>query len=257
MSNEIVCTTDVHGAFYTLIRLLNQIAALHPGARLISLGDEIDRGKDSRKVVEFMMENKISSVKSNHCDLCLAYSEHARRGYRAKCAGYYERDIWLWNGGEDALANWPHYRDAKDGGPPYQSGCRIPDEVLNWMRDLPPYIISDTVDDQGRKCLFSHTGFGLDADLDTSDGWMRALWGRYPDEADLPKDGYYRVWGHNRGKTVEDYADVGKMIDTGAAYKGYGVLTAFVWPTKAIVQQQYDETPVEARFRIENGCIFP
>lgn len=247
-----VLISDIHGCMGTFTRLLNQVAAKHPGARLIFLGDLVDRGPSSRAVVEFAMRNGIPTCKGNHEDLALAYSEHTRRGYKAHCAWYYDRDAWLYNGGDYALGNWPHY--ATDGS---RCGNRLPDDVLNWMQGLPPYIVVDEVDDKGRKLLCSHSGYGLEADKDTRDGWLSALWGRHSiDDVPFPKDSLYRVFGHTQEKDpviTDDYA----MIDTGAAYaaRGLGTLTAFLWPTKAVVQQAFDESPVEAKFTVADGCI--
>lgn len=253
MSPPTVCVSDIHGAFFTLIRLLNQVAAQHPGARLVSLGDEIDRGPHSRQVVEFMMEHQIPSTASNHIDLCLAYSAHTRRGFKSHCSRFYARDVWLGNGGDFALGNWPLMRDPGDGGGPYQHDNWMPDEVLKWMQALPPYLFLDGLDEQGRRCLASHTGYALEAD---DGGWMGALWGRHPGDGPFPEDGHFRVFGHNREREPA-WTDRSVCIDTGAAYEGYRTLTAFLWPSKTLVQQAFDETPVEQRFKVVGGCLTP
>ncbi len=111
----------------------------------------------------------------------------------------------------------------------------------------------DTLDEQGRKCLASHTGYGLGGD---TGHWMSALWGRHPSDGDFPEDGMYRVHGHTRVSEVV-VGDKVTNIDSGAAYDGYRVLTAFLWPSKALVQQPFDETPVEPRFTVVGGCLTP
>ncbi len=252
-----ILISDLHGCYSTMVRLLNQCAKLHPGEKLAFLGDLIDRGLNSRAVVEFAMKHKIPTVKGNHEDLCLAYSAHTRRGTKAQCANYYDRDVWLLNGGNHALGNWPLMRDPGDGDGPYLHDNWIPDDVLQWMQALPPYIIPDApLDDKGRKLLLSHTGFGLAAD---SGHWINALWGRHSlGEGDFPDDNHFRVFGHtqeHQPNITESFA----MIDTGAAYamRGMGIMTAFIWPSKAIVQQVFDESPVEIQFKIVDGCVYP
>lgn len=226
MSESAICIGDVHGAFLTLQSLLSK----HPGHRVILLGDLIDRGPRSREVVEWAIVNNIETVRANHDDLCLAYSPHYDLGYRAKCASLYDQDVWLWNGGDKALKSW--------GNPEH-----LPRAALDWMSNLPPYIILDQ-ESEGRKGLISHTGYGLDAD---KRNWHRALWGRFPDdgefvyEKDTGKeidDGYYRIFGHNRGR-VPEVTSTYAMVDTGAAYPGYGKLTAMIWPSREIVQVDY------------------
>ncbi len=251
MSELICCLSDLHGTYGTMIRLLNQVARSHPGAKLVFLGDLVDRGPNSRAVVEFAINHSILTTCGNHEDLCLAYSAHKQRGYVAHCPMYYDRDVWLWNGGENALGNWPTYRKTDDGLR-YQNGNRLPKKVLDWMALLPPYIIIDTKDENGLKLCVSHTGYGLEADNNTSIGWFGALWGRHPSEGPFPKDNYYRVYGHSRTDkpiVTSTYA----QIDTGSAYGGG--LTAFIWPTKETIYQRYDESVVEQEFKVNNGCI--
>jgi len=231
MSKSAICIGDVHGAFLTLQSLLTK----HPDHRVILLGDIIDRGPRSREVVEWAMANNIECVAANHDDLCLAYSHHRLLGYRAKCRDMYDRDVWLDNGGKKALESW-----REPGNRPPRA---LPSNVLDWFVSLPPYIILDQ-ESEGRKGLISHTGYGLDAD---KGNWMRALWGRFPDDGEFVyekntgaeiDDGYYRIFGHNRGK-VPEVTSTYAMVDTGAAYPGYGKLTAMIWPSREIVQVDY------------------
>lgn len=261
MASDCILVTDIHGCANTLMRLLNQCARRYPGAALLFLGDLIDRGPNSRAVVEFAMQHAIPTTCGNHCDLALAYSEHTRRGYRAHCAREYDHDVWLFNGGEAALGNWPHYRDLGDGSPPYRDGNRIPDEVLDWMQALPAYLVPDVPpDERGLKLLASHTGYGLEADNDATPGyagWFKALWGRHAlGDGEFPDDGYWRPVGHTQvreAKLTERYG----YIDTGAAYtsRGFGTLTAMHWPSKALMAQRFDESPVAAEFQVAGGCI--
>ncbi len=249
-----ILISDLHGCYGTMVRLLNQCAKLHPGEKLAFLGDLIDRGPHSRQVVEFAMTHAIPTVCGNHEDLALAYSEHRRRGYKAHCTNYYDRDVWTFgNGGETTLANWPHYRATENEGVPFRDGERIPDEVLDWMQALPAYLEPDApLDENGRRLFLSHTGHGLSA---KKGDWYTALWARGIDFRD---DKRYRVFGHTPVKTPQlsqRYA----AIDTGAAYgdRGGGIMTAFIWPSKAIVQQAFDESPAEIRFKIVDGCVCP
>jgi serine/threonine protein phosphatase 1 len=228
MSDSLLIFSDCHGSFRTLLTLVKKYGK---GRQLISCGDEIDRGPRSMEVVKYMKENDIPSVASNHIDLALAFSTHTKLGYQAKCAEYYDRDVWLWNGGNETLDSW---------GCDRKKESRLPTDVLDWMSALPPYIIIDTPNADGRKLLISHTGYGFDAD---KDNWMRALWGRYPDNGEFTyekgtgnpiDDNYFRCFGHTRNYV----AQIGPHwvnIDSGCAYKGYGHLSALKWPECEIV----------------------
>lgn len=246
-----IVLTDVHGCYHTMVRLLNRCPH---GAQLFLNGDLIDRGPHSRKVVEFAMQNEVPTVCGNHEDLALAFYEN--EGFSSHCGSYYERGIWLHNGGDKAAANWPTIdkrstywrRDQNAGG-------RVPDEVLRWMEALPAYITPDNapLDENGRRLLVSHSGYGLAADKGTNDAWMTALWARHgfdchafatdPLTGEERDDGWFRVFGHTPAKQPV-ITDTFAMIDTGAAYsaRGYGNMTAFLWPTKQVITQPFDET---------------
>jgi serine/threonine protein phosphatase 1 len=226
----LVILTDIHGMWHTLQALLAKVtASIGPDYDIYLLGDLVDRGPRSKEVVEWAMQNKIPCVTGNHEDLLLAYSEHGNQGYKAKCTREYDYNVWLDNGGDVALDSW-------DG--------TVPKDVLDWIAALPPYIILD----QGagnRKLFLSHTGYGLDAD---KKNWLRTLWGRYPTNGDFvyeegtgeaKDDGFYRIFGHTPARKPV-ITDTYAMIDTGAAYtnRGHGVMTAMVWPSKEIIQQE-------------------
>jgi hypothetical protein len=264
MSDDVLILSDLHGAFYTMTRLLNRAPK---GLKVVFAGDEIDRGPHSRKVVEFAMSHGIPTMMGNHTDLCLAFY----RPSHSKCGCYYDEGVWLENGGRECLRNWPaldkraakslaeYHRDKRLGG-------RVPDDVLDWMEGLTAYLYpSERLDENGRKLLLSHTGYGLAADLGTPDGWMTALWGRRRDDkfpfATDPKtgleidDGLYRAYGHTRHK-VAYVTDREACVDTGAAYGSpHGVLSALLWPSKTVMTQPYDETPCEPEFTIVDGRL--
>lgn len=249
---SIALVSDCHGCYHTLTRLLN---AIPKPFKLILLGDLIDRGPHSRQVVEFAMQNGIPTVLGNHESLCLAFYNHDGR-----CNDMYDRGVWLDNGGDKAVRGWPTIDKRTLTGPQIAQaehiGGRVPDAVLDWMEALPAYILgpADQLDANGRRGLFSHTGYGLDAD---KGDWFRALWGRHPHgDGDFPDDGYWRTVGHSSVK-VPQITDTYGYIDTGAAYgqRGFGVMTALMWPSKEVFTQPFDETVVTPRFQVANGVI--
>ena len=265
MSDDLICLSDIHGAFYTMTRLLN---CTPKGFKVVFGGDLIDRGPHSRKVVEFAMTHKIPTCYGNHEDLAIAFY----RPSRSKCSCYYDDAVWLENGGKECLRNWPtidkrtakslaeYHRDKRLGG-------RIPDEVLDWMEGLPPYLLpSDCPDENGCQLFLSHTGYGLAANLGTPDGWATALWARratdkFPFATDPETgleidDGFYRVYGHSTVKQVT-VQDRECCIDSGAAYssRGFGNLSALLWPSKTVISQPFDETPCDPTFAIVDGKL--
>lgn len=89
-------------------------------------------------------------------------------------------------------------------------------------------------------CRVSHTGHGQPTKPE--DFVEVQVWAR---DFVFPDDGRFRIFGHTQEEGVV-LTDHWAKIDTGAAYthQGFGTLTAFCWPTKQIVQQRYDETPL-------------
>lgn len=218
-----ILVSDPHSCYYTFLRLLakcprEDVANLD----IVLLGDLIDRGPNAKQMVEWMMANRVRCVVANHEDLCLAY-----HNVKPNCSSYYQPDIWAYpgNGGLDTLKSFD----------PSLNSFRLPDNVLNWMSQLPAYI----VDPRFPKLLLSHTGHGKAADKGDR---FNALWRRDPV---FKADGLFRVFGHtphNQPVITKTYAN----IDTGAAYgdRGFDTMTALIWPTMEIVQQVYDETPI-------------
>lgn len=207
MGQPLIVLSDLHGAAKTMFALL----ARYPDHRPILLGDMVDRGPDSKSIVEWARSNKVLVTKGNHEDLLVDH-------YMG--TGRYEPGLWRhFNGGNKTIKSWHG---------------RVPKPMVTWMAQLPLYIILPEYPD----LLLSHTGHGLgttEASSYTEIMDTDALWGR---SLDFPHDGYYRILGHSRVKTAvvtETYA----RIDTGAAYPGYGVLSAMLWPSREVVTQPY------------------
>jgi serine/threonine protein phosphatase 1 len=83
---------DIGGNFDALMRLLSKM----PDDKVISLGDMVDRGPDSKAVIDWFMSNG-HAVIGNHEHMML---DHCRK------TGYYESGIWELNGGCTTLASY-------------------------------------------------------------------------------------------------------------------------------------------------------
>jgi len=123
---------DIHGCLDLLRQLLVQVA---PGAedQVVFLGDYIDRGPDSRGVLEFLLEFRkrwpqTVFLKGNHEAMLLDY-----------LAGR-KRLRYLLNGGENTLYN---YRE--------KGRLQIPEEHLQFLHDLRLYFETE-------RFIFVHAG---------------------------------------------------------------------------------------------------
>ncbi len=117
---------DIHGCACTLRTLVEDRLAISRGDELYLLGDLIDRGPDSRGVLDFIFELRkrgisVMSVKGNHEAMCLLAGDDLR---------YLE--MWLANGGIATLRSF----DAE--GP-----NEIHRQYIYLLRSLPNYILLD------------------------------------------------------------------------------------------------------------------
>jgi serine/threonine protein phosphatase 1 len=190
---------DVHGALTKLERLLESCRAVAQDqpAKLIFLGDYIDRGPHSKEVVETLIEltaqapDSILCLLGNHEALALA----ALEGDRAETA-------WQVHGGMATLRSYG-----------VTSARALPRSHLDWFRSLPRKY------DDGLR-FFVHAGIDPDRPLDEQDP-EALLWIREPFLSDTRDYGRLVVHGHTPILTGGPDLRPNRLnIDTGAAYGG-------------------------------------
>lgn len=113
---------DIAGRYDELIQLVDKM----PEGEVIAVGDLVDRGDQSRQVIEYFMEPGRRAILGNHEHLML---DHLLKG------GFYQPGIWFWNGGGATLESYPDRE--------------VPQEHIDWLLNLPKYIEVDG-------CLISH-----------------------------------------------------------------------------------------------------
>ena len=210
---------DVHGRLDLLDELLEQIeeeVARRPARRnlLVMLGDLIDRGPDSRGVVERMRTYRHHAIKpyflaGNHEEVLLRIL-NGERGILAN---------WLQFGGAECLMSYgcdPSQLDAKNERTALATvGHTIPQEHARFIAGF-----ADTL--SFGDYLFVHAGIrpGVDLSLQAQ---TDLRWIRSPFLEDDSDHGLVVVHGHSINPVVEERTNrIG--IDTGA-YRS-GILTA-------------------------------
>lgn len=197
---------DVHGCLgklVALVRRCQQDASNRP-AKLVFLGDFIDRGPDSRGVVEFLMAlqaekpAEIICLAGNHEELALA----ATRGKAFETT-------WLRNGGGETLRSYG-----------ITSATDLPPRHVAWFDALPIY------HDDGRR-FFVHAGIDPDRPIDQQDP-QDLLWIREKFLSDSRDHGRLIVHGHSPIHSgIPDQRPNRVNVDTAAA--AGGPLTAAVF----------------------------
>lgn len=198
--DDILAVGDLHGRYDLLEQVLDRLAPRHAGSRLVFLGDYIDRGPDSRQVVERLIalgRERPDTVflKGNHEELLLDALEGRRL------------ELWLLNGGLETLASYG-LAGLEPPGP--ETLSRLPADHLEFFRGLRLYFESQSY-------LLVHAGVDPELGLEKQDA-RDLLWIR---------DRFFQAPGHRLGKTVvfghtpfeEPLRGPGLIgIDTGAVY---------------------------------------
>jgi serine/threonine protein phosphatase 1 len=200
---------DLHGRIDLLEMALAKIAdhADLP-ATLITLGDYVDRGPDSRQVIERLMAGldedwRLICLKGNHEDIMW----QTCRGIVPDC------DWWLTNGGGATLISYG--LDLGDEA----DVTVIPGEHLRWIEQLPLMHV-----DKHR--IFVHAGLDPNFSLDDQDS-EKVVWKIY-DDCD---EGGYRqrhvVHGHHQHANGPILKKNRTNLDTFAWYTGRLVIGVF------------------------------
>jgi serine/threonine protein phosphatase 1 len=203
--------SDIHGCLNKLVGLVARCRSdsRDNAARFVFLGDYIDRGPDSRGVIEYLIDLQrrepadVVCLCGNHEDLALAAIDDPD-----------EIDQWVVaNGGDKTLRSY---------------GVTMPPELpathVAWMRALP------THHDDGRR-FFVHAGVDPSRPLDRQDR-HDLLWMREPFLSDPHDYGRFIVHGHTPQRSGQPDLRTNRVnIDT-AAVAG-GPLTAAIFDDSA------------------------
>lgn len=214
---------DIHGCLETLQLLVFQQINPDKKDRLVFLGDYIDRGPDSKGVIDFIMEleesgYRITTLTGNHESVCLkAYDENTKVQNSSGFPGYgrYQQH-WLGLGGSRTLESF-HVNSPKE----------IPEKYIGWIRSRDFYI-------ELEEFFAVHAGFNFDSDNPFSDTeamiWIRNFVVK-PEKIKNKKV----VHGHNPmpldfiKHNIEDRHSDSIDLDNGiylTGYPGYGNLVA-------------------------------
>jgi len=198
---------DIHGCCRTFRSLVSEVIRLDHADELYLLGDMIDRGPDSKGVLDFILELcdqgfSIKGVKGNHEEMCLRAGE-----------GLESMELWIANGGLATLRSFAaEYAD------------EIPWRYRSLLRGLPNYILLDDF-------VIVHAALNFDSNDPFADTeamlWMREC------SVDTSRIGDRRlVSGHTpvtREQLTASLSTSRILIDNGCVFTGrpgLGSLTA-------------------------------
>lgn len=216
MTDQIVAIGDVHGCAKTLKTLWKRLEPYEDYVHLF-VGDYIDRGPDSKEVIDFLLEvkqdRKTVFLRGNH-ELMLLHS--LKTGSSRN---------WMMNGGQSTLDSYGKNTSLSD----------IPDSHIDFFKKTRLYYETE-------KYFFVHAGIPpsmtveeAKEDKSTHDYFY---WGREHLNAFEPPWEKTVVFGHTpQPFPIQQSRMIG--IDTGCVYNrpGLGKLTAVRLPEKKFMHQ--------------------
>lgn len=211
MSARLIAIGDVHGCHLALKALLEAIAPT-PKDRLVTLGDYIDRGPDSRSVIDQLL------AAQSRCELISLLGNHevmmlAARDFPG------ETNLWMRCGGKETLAS---YGD---------SLADVPEEHWRFIDNLLPCY-------ETAEFFFIHANYLADYPISEQPDWV-AYWEHLDNLPPAPHEsGKTAIVGHTpqiSGQILD--RDFVKCIDTccfgGGYLTAYDVETGDTWQADA------------------------
>ena len=190
---------DIHGCLDKLRKLLGLIDVDWENDTVVFMGDYIDRGPDSKRVVDYVLElrkkhEQVVCLKGNHEWMFLNYLDHR------------EEHIYLTNGGRDTLQSYGISPDEQD------RRAKLPPMHLQFFETLLPCYETENY-------VFAHAGVRPGIPMGLQDPYD-LIWIRH--EFFMSDHGLKKtvVFGHTPFKGEPFVGEKMIGIDTGAVYGG-------------------------------------
>ncbi len=217
MIKRIFAIGDIHGCFESFRELVESKIKLQQNDKLILLGDYIDRGNQSKAVVDYIIKLHdkgfdIVPLRGNHEAMLLDAIENVER-----------LPIWIYNGGSKTLESFS-----------IKSLKGLDHIYIDFFKGLPFYY-------SYKNFLFVHAGFNDEIDNPFDDQYSMIWWCRenYSNPALIDKTiihGHCLITVTNCKERVQANHQV-IDLDTGCVFSdmvGYGRLTALELNTKCL-----------------------
>ncbi len=215
---------DIHGCARTFRRLVHEVLRLERRDTLYLLGDLIDRGPDSKGVVDEVLRLRgegfnVRPLRGNHEEMLLN-----------ACFDRAMFRVWMLNGGNATLTSFG-----------VEDPCELPPSYRAFFALLPTHLVLDDY-------VLVHAGLNFLADDPFSDH-EAMLWSRW-NEVDPARIGGRRlVCGHTPRPLVairHSLATDRIRLDNGCVYGpagGLGTLTALELDTLTLITQECLDAP--------------
>jgi len=219
MSSRSFVIGDIHGCAATLRRLVDETLRPAPHDRIYLLGDLIDRGPDSKGVLDFIFELRargvaVDGVRGNHDEMCLL-----------ACSDHYYLNLWEANGGLTTLESF------QADGP-----ADIPHLYREFLASLPYYIMLADF-------IIVHAGLNFEPTCPFEDT-SAMLWTRSPIVDRQRIGGRRLICGHTPVSRTQLEASLDSdkiMLDNGCVFVGQSQLGSLAALELESMQLYYQE----------------
>ncbi|MCK9275226.1 MAG: serine/threonine protein phosphatase [Syntrophales bacterium] len=204
---------DIHGCLAKLEKMIRMIPFDHENDRLVFIGDYIDRGPDSKGVVDYVITlrhyyEKVICLMGNHEQMLLDFVLHG-----------IGREIYFLNGGDATADSYGYIHE------PAGIKIKIPPDHINFFTTLLPFYETD-------EYIFVHAGLRPGIPLSRQD-FDDTIWIRNEFIQSNWDFGKIIIFGHTPARSpLLEFNKIG--IDTGAVYGGK--LTCIELPSRKIYQ---------------------
>jgi len=245
MSNHYVIG-DVHGEYQTLLALVGKLPT---DAKLIFVGDLIDRGSQSKEVVAFIRENNHRSVMGNHEGLFMKYAKEFLSYLEGEIAYDKINPRWHKSGRFETFLSYGLVEISNNGkfsiiNDKHQN--KLLKEDIAWMRKNPIYMKINRENPSGKTVVVSHSNISKVWDIRNDvnkrvEFLQTTLWTR--DYEIDEKANIFNIFGHCPQKFEPKITNNYVNIDTGCCYaiksdNLYGELSAYCIETAEVVMQR-------------------
>ncbi len=218
MNTRTYAIGDIHGCLTPLKELMVKTAAdldnnigQDSKVRLIFLGDYIDRGPDSKGVIDYLIDLKNKNIQIHETEPLYEYiflKGNHEELFENKC------DTWVINGGFQTAISY-----GWDGiSLNIEEQIKIPKSHIEFINNLKIYY-----DDPENKLFFVHAGIRPELTLEEQNDydmkWIRYEFLEYPGPYKIDR---FVIHGHTpKRNEIPDYHSYRVNVDTGCVFGGY------------------------------------
>lgn len=212
---------DVHGCYKTLCALIRQFPKQF-AEDICFVGDMIDRGPDSKKVIQLIKDNGYYAVLGNHEAMAIEFNGDpygTQIFYNQKTLNDFG-----YNGGVATLESYKDYSELLTD--------------IDFFKTLPVLIKFDELrNDKDEVLVVSHSAIGnhIQKDFKSSETISDIIWNRDVRKGIKKVKGCYNIFGHTIHKEPL-ITDKFACIDTGVLVNR--TLTAIEYPSMKVYQQE-------------------